>query len=129
MDFGSILGMASALSLAVERAMEVIKICYLKIKKYIFPKKNCTELSQNEKMILTVAASIAGIFIAGDSVILPIPGVVSLPIPLQKVITGLIVSIGSGVLHTLYGMFVALKSNMETVQTDGGTTDNTQMPG
>ena len=108
--------MASALSLAVERSMEIVKIGYLKIKKSIFPKKECAELSPNEKIVLTIGVSIAGVFIAGEAVVLQIPGVVLLPMPLQQVITGLIISIGSGVLHTLYGMFVAIKNNMEASQ-------------
>lgn len=120
MDFATILGMASALSLAVERAMEVVKIGYLKIKKRVFPKKESTELAPNEKIVLTIAVSIAGVFIGGNSVVLQIPGVILLPLPLQQVITGLIISIGSGILHTAYEMFVAIKSNMESAQNGNG---------
>lgn len=116
MDFGEILGMASALSLAIERSMEVVKIGYLKIKKYIFPKAACEDVTPNEKIILTIATSIAAVFIAGESVVLQIPGVIILPLPLQQVITGLVISVGSGVLHTLYGMFIAIKNNIETSQ-------------
>jgi hypothetical protein len=112
MDFGTILGIASGLSLAVERAMEVVKVGYLKIKKAILPKASCDDLTKNEKTILTIAVSIAAIFIGGQAVILPIPGVVNLSLPLQAVVTGLIVSIGSGVLHTLYGIFIAIKDNI-----------------
>jgi hypothetical protein len=116
MDFGTILGMASALSLAVERSMEVVKIGYLKIKGIIFPKSSCANLTANEKIILTIATSIIGVFLVGASVVLPIPGVTKLPMFMQQIITGLIISIGSGVLHTLYGMFVAVKNNMEGTQ-------------
>ena len=113
MDFGTMLGMASGLSLAVERAMEVVKIGYLKIKKAIFPKMECSELTVNEKVMLTITTSIGAVFIGGQSVILPIPGVVKLPLPFQQIITGLILSIGSGVLHTAYEMFRSIKDNIE----------------
>lgn len=115
-DFGTILGLASGLSLAVERSMEVVKIGYLKIKKGIFPKLECTELSANEKIVLTIAVSIASIFIGGQSLVLQIPGVILLPMALQQVVTGLIISIGSGVLHTLYTMFIGIKNNIEAAQ-------------
>ncbi len=114
MDFGSILGMASGLSLAIERAMEAVKIGYLKIKNVIFPKLNYTEITVNEKIILTIGTSIAAIFIGGSALVLPIPGVLSLPLWLQQVITGLIISMGSGILHTAFVIFKSIKDNIES---------------
>ena len=115
MEFGTMLGMAAGLALAIERSMEAVKIGYLKIKKGLFPKLECEELSSNEKIVLTLAVSIGAIFIGGSAVVLPIPGVILLPMWLQQVVTGLIVSIGSGILHTLYTIIVGIKNNIENV--------------
>ena len=116
MEFLSMLSMASGLAVAVERSMEVVKIAYLKLKKFLFPKKNYTELTRDEKIVLTVIVSVSSVFIGGKSVILPIPGVMSLPLPVQSIITGLIICIGSNVLHTVYSMLSSIKNNIESAK-------------
>lgn len=114
MDVGSIIGQALALSLAVERSVEVAKIGYLKIKKSIFPRWSYEEITQNEKVLITVVISIALVFMGGPALLLQIPGVEILPIWVQSFISGLVISIGSNVFHTLYSIITSIKDNIES---------------
>jgi hypothetical protein len=113
MDIGSALAMGTALSFAVEKTVEVAKIGYLQLKKGIFPNKEYKELTPNEKIIMTVLIAVGGMLICGRYASFQIPGIKDLPFILQSIIYGLMLSVGSGVWHTLYNIFQAMKNNWE----------------
>jgi len=112
MDFVTTITSLAFTSIAVERAVTVIKPLYLKIKN-AFVKKQSEECTKTEKEILTILVGPAVCIVSGFGI--DIPGVNESTL-IQQAIAGLIASLGSNVLHALMSIILAIKDSAESIK-------------
>lgn len=112
MDLAAISGVILAAAVAVERAAEVIKPFYLKIKNR-FTKVKYTECSKLEKEIMSILLGPAICIAAQVGVDLPSIGESAV---LGQVLAGLAASLGSNFLHTVLSIALAIKNGAEIVK-------------
>jgi hypothetical protein len=106
----SVFALILAISIAIERLVEVVKPLYLQVKKVIL-KKEFAECSKAEKTIISIVVGIILGLVSGVSF-----GIPSISIPIQGIIAGLVASIGSNVLHTLISLLGAFKEAAEDIK-------------
>jgi hypothetical protein len=117
MDFVTMLGVLLGVSVAVERAAEIIKPLYLKIiNNYLkTPRTECTKI---EKEIMSILLGPVICIVA--QVGIDLPGISEANI-IQQILAGLVASLGSNVLHALMSIILAIKNSAETVNTTDTT--------
>lgn len=111
MEFTTLLSLILAVSVAVERAVELIKPLYLKITNN-YTKVQRIDCTKTEKTVMTILLGPIICIIA--QVGIDLPGVNESNI-MQQVLAGLIASMGSNVLHALMSIILAIKSSAESV--------------
>lgn len=99
----------SGISIVVERTTQLVKTGYLQLKNAAF-KKNDPDISAFEKEILAIIVGIATCFTVGFGINLP--NVVT-PVFASYVLAGVIVSLGSNVIHALVTILITVKNNLE----------------
>ena len=112
MDLASLLGVLLAVSIGLERLVEFIKPFYLQLKTAVTGKKypECTPAEKRNMAILLgpVLCILAQIGI-------DLPQVNEAAI-IQYILAGLVASLGSGTLHALYSIVVAIQKNAENLR-------------
>lgn len=112
MDLASLLGILLAVSIGLERLIEFIKPFYLQLKMAVLGKKyeECTPAEKRNMAILLgpVLCILAQIGI-------DLPQVNEAAI-IQYILAGLVASLGSGTLHALYSIIVAIQKNAENLK-------------
>lgn len=106
----ALLSVLLGISVAVERAIEIVKPLYLQIKVALF-RKEYTECSKVEKEVMSILIGPVVCIIA--QVGIDLPGVNESAV-LQQVLAGLITSLGSNVLHAVLNIIIAIKDAAET---------------
>ena len=112
MDFGTLLGIICAVSVALERLVELIKPFYLQIKEYALGKPQ-DECSSTEKKVMAILLGPVICVIAQIGI--DIPGVNEAAV-IQYFLAGLVASLGSNVLHALLNIVLAIKNNAEQLK-------------
>ncbi len=118
MDFVVLLGILLAVSIALERLIVFIQPFYLQIKSIILGRvyKECSSAEKRNMAILLgpVLCILARIGI-------DLPQINEAAI-IQYMLAGLVASLGSGTLHALYSIVVAIQKNAESLR--NGSADN-----
>jgi|GEM_PF-2268131 len=115
MSFTDFIYSVSAVSIAAERATEVFKPIYLRLKNKLF-KTNAHKCSKPEKIFMSM---IFGVLIAiAVQVRIDIPSV-NETIVEQEIFAGLISSFGSNVLHIVLSILTGVKDSREARITAG----------
>lgn len=109
MSFTDLLSVTASVAVAVERATEVLKPVYLKIKNKVF-KKDQTECTKEEKNILSIILGVLICIIMHIGV--DIPGINETSV-IQQILAGLISSFGSNVLHVALSILTGVKDTTE----------------
>lgn len=97
----------TALATSVERLVQIGKPIYLQLKNRII-KKEYKDITGYEKETLAVVISIGACILTQFKI--EIPGI-NTPVMLQYILTGLITSLGSGLLHNLVNLVIAIKDS------------------
>ena len=121
MDLASLLGVLLAVSIGLERLVEFIKPFYLQIKQVILGKKY-TECTPAEKRNMAILLGPVLCILAQIGIDLP---QINEAAVIQYILAGLVASLGSGTLHALYSIVVAIQKNAEALR---NPTDNNDTP-
>jgi hypothetical protein len=119
MDFVTLLGILLAVSIALERLIVFIQPFYLRIKGYIMAKvyKECTAVEKRNMAIIL-------------GPVLCVLTQIGIDLPkmneaawIQYMLAGLVASLGSGTLHAVYNIVVAIQKNAESLKGEVPPTD------
>jgi hypothetical protein len=124
MDITALLGVLLAVSIALERLVVFIQPFYLQLKGFIFGKKY-PECTPAEKRNMAILLGPVLCILAQIGIDLPMVNEAAI---IQYILAGLVASLGSSTLHSLYSIVVAVQKNAESLK-NGSATDNTQTPG
>ena len=117
MDLASLLGILLAVSIGLERLIVFIQPFYLLIKQVVLGKvyEECTPAEKRNMAILLgpVLCILAQIGI-------DLPQVNEAAV-IQYILAGLVASLGSGTLHALYSIVVAIQKNTEALKNGNST--------
>jgi hypothetical protein len=117
MDFTSLLGILLAVSIALERLIVFIQPFYLQIKSAILGKRY-TDCTPAEKRNMAILLGPVLCILAQIGIDLPQVNEAAI---IQYILAGLVASLGSGTLHALYSIVVAIQKNAENLK--NGTTE------
>lgn len=109
MDITSLLGVVASVAVAVERATELTKPVYLKLKSKVL-KKDLQECTRVEKSFMSMLLGSAICLLTQIGV--DIPGVNETS-PVREILAGLLSSFGSNVLHTVLSILTGIKDSTE----------------
>jgi hypothetical protein len=108
----AILATLLAVSIGLERLIVFIQPFYLKIKGYITGKVY-TECTAVEKRNMAILLGPATCILTQIGIDLP---QVNEPAIIQYILAGLVASLGSGTLHSVYSIVVAFQKNLENLK-------------
>jgi hypothetical protein len=111
MDFITALSIILGAAVASERATELIKPLYLKIKNQ-YSKTQYAECTKTEKEVMTIL--VAPLICIVARIGIDLPGLNESTI-VQQLLAGLIASLGSNVLHALMSIVLAIKDSAEGI--------------
>jgi len=117
MDLASLLGILLAVSIGLERLIEFIKPFYLQIKTVVLGKKY-PECTAAEKRNLAILLGPVLCILAQIGIDLPQMNEAAI---IQYILAGLVASLGSGTLHALYSIVIAIQKNAENLKNGNPT--------
>lgn len=121
MEFTVLLGILLAVSIALERLIVFIQPFYLQIKSVIFGKKY-EECTPAEKRNMAILLGPVLCILAQIGIDLP---QINEAAVIQYILAGLVASLGSGTLHALYNIVVAIQKNAENLKNGNIENDGT----
>jgi cobalamin biosynthesis protein CobD/CbiB len=121
MDMATLLGVLLAVSIALERLIVFIQPFYLQIKAVILG-KTYTECTAAEKRNMAILLGPVLCILAQIGIDLPQINEAAI---IQYMLAGLVASLGSGTLHAIYSIVVAIQKNAENLK--NGTIDESQI--
>jgi hypothetical protein len=112
MDIAALLGILLAVSIVLERLIVFIQPFYLQIKGVILGKKyrECTPAEKRNMAIL-----LGPVLCILTQIGIDLPMVNEAAI-IQYILAGLVASLGSGTLHAIYNIIVAIQKNAENLK-------------
>lgn len=125
MDMVTLLGVLLAVSIALERLIVFIQPFYLQIKTVILG-KTYTECTAAEKRNMAILLGPVLCILAQIGIDLPQINEAAI---IQYILAGLVASLGSGTLHALYNIVVAIQKNAENIKNGNVDESQTEKPG
>lgn len=125
MDMVTSLGVLLAVSIALERLIVFIQPFYLQIKTVILG-KTYTECTAAEKRNMAILLGPVLCILAQIGIDLPQINEAAI---IQYILAGLVASLGSGTLHALYNIVVAIQKNAENIKNGNVDESQTEKPG